>query len=305
MLAWAVALTAGALVGAGPQEVPGVSDVEDAPVQIEDVEVSRRRLRDEVEHFVENVAAPPPGRGLARWHYALCIGTVNIEQRVAQPLIDHVAGVAASYGLRVGAPGCQPNVVIIFTDDGSGLASTLVEAEPRVFRSNWSSQLDRGARALQLFQSADVPVRWWHVSMPVIGATGQRAIRMPGDVDPIFVPGEGLVNKGRPIADHMNKVIIIVDLAKTEDVLLSELSDYLALVALAQIDAAGDTSRYDTVLNLFSRPGSVHGLSDWDRAYLASLYGAFSERINPHDHASSMTRDIRRADQKAEGEVKN
>lgn len=305
MLALAVALMAGALVGPEPQEVPGAVGVEDAPVRIDDVEVSGRRLREEVGRFVEEVAAPPPGRGLARWNGALCIGTVNVEQRIARPLIDHVAGVAASYGLRIRAPGCQPNVVILFTDDGPGLASAIVTAEPKAFRVKWTSQLDRGERALDAFQSADTPVRWWHVSMPVIGATGGQAIRMPGDVGYIYVPGEGLVNKGRPITDHLNKVIIVVDLAKTENVLLPELAEYLAMVALAQVDPDGDTSRHDTVLNLFSRPGSVHGLSGWDRAYLTSLYGAFPERITPYDHASSITRDIRRAESKRDAELEN
>ena len=305
MLAWATAMMVVTITGMVPQDGPAPATVEDAPVRVDDVVVSGRRLRDEVQIFVDEVAAPPPGRGLARWNGGLCIGTVNVEQQVAQPLIDHVAGVAVSYGLKIREPGCRPNVVILFTDDGPGLASALVSAEPQAFRARWSSKLDRGARALEAFQSTDAPVRWWHVSMPVIGATGQRAIRMPGDADPIFVPGEGLANNGRPIADHLNKVIVVVDLARAENVLLAELADYLALVALAQIDPDGDTSRHDTVLNLFSRPGSVHGLSDWDRAYLASLYGAYSERINPYDHASSITRDIRRAECKGEEEVEN
>jgi hypothetical protein len=305
MLAWTVALMAGALVGAEPQDIPGAAGVEDAPVRIDDVEVSGRRLRDEVGRFVEEVAAPPPGRGLARWNGALCIGTVNVEQRVARPLIDHVAAVALSYGLGIREPGCQPNVVVLFTDDGPGLASAIVTAEPKAFRAKWSSQLDHGDRELDVFQNAETPVRWWHISFPVIGATGQRAIRMPGDDNNIYVPGEGRVNKGRPIADRLNKVIIVVDLAKVENILLPELGDYLAMVALAQVDPNGDTSRHDTVLNLFSRPGSVHGLSGWDRAYLTSLYGAYPERISPYDHASNITRDIRRAERKEDAEAEN
>ncbi|AYG96135.1 hypothetical protein D8I30_13860 [Brevundimonas naejangsanensis] len=303
MLAWATALLmAGTISGAAPQEGPPSATMEDTPVRLGDVVVSGRSLRDEVQTFVDEVAAPPPGRGLARWNDDVCIGTVNIGQEIAQPLIDHIAGVASTYGLRIREPGCRPNVIILFADDGAGLASALVTARPQAFRVRWSSQLDRGSQALDAFESSGQPIRWWHVSLPVVGLTGARAIRMPGDIDPIYVPGGGRMNKGRAIADNLIKVIIIVDLAKVEGVLLPELGDYLALVALAQIDPDGDTSRHDTVLNLFSRPGSVRGLSGWDKAYLASLYDAYPERINPSDHAASITRDIRRAEREAASE---
>ncbi len=42
-------------------------------------------------------------------------------------------------------------------------------------------------------------------------------------------------------------------------------------LAYAQIDPEGDTSTYETILNLFDDP-AVPGLTEWDRAYLTSLY---------------------------------
>lgn len=298
MLALAMALMAATITGVEPQDNLGAPTVEDAPVHIDDVVVSGRRLRDQVQVFVDEVAAPPPGRGLARWRDSLCVSTVNIDKAVAQPLIDHIYRVAMDYGLRVRQPGCKPHAVIFFTDDGAALASALVSTEPAVFDIRWSGQLHRGSKALRAFQVSDEPVRWWHVSVPIIGLTGERAIRMPGDLAPPLVTGEGIVNRGRPIADSLSKVIVIVDLAKIDGVMLSELGDYLAMVALAQVDPEGDTSRHETILNLFSRPGGEQSMSSWDKAYLASLYGAYPERISPYDHASSMARSIRRAEAK-------
>jgi len=292
----AMALMAATIAGASVQEGPERAAVEDAPVRVDDVVVSGQRLRNEVQIFVDEVAAPPPGRGLARWRESLCVSTVNIDSAVAQPLIDHIYRIAMANGLRVRGPGCKPHAVIFFTDDGAALASALVSTEPAVFDLRWSTQLHRGPKALRAFQDADSPVRWWHVSMPVIGVTGERAIRMPGDQGLILVPGEGLVNRGRSVSDSLNKVIVIVDLAKIDGVTLSALGDYLAMVSLAQVDPEGDTSRHDSILNLFDHPGGEQSMSVWDKAYLASLYGAYSERINPYDHASSMARGIRRTE---------
>lgn len=293
-------LMASALISGTPVQAAGSPSAEEDPVRVEDVVVSSRRLQDEAEAFVAELAAPPPKRGLARWRGAICIGVANLSQSVARPLIDHIATVASGYDVRIREPGCQPNVIIVFTDDAPGLARGLVEHDADAFRVRWTSQLDRGQKALDAFQNGDWPVRWWHVSMPVIGISGQRAIRMPGDVEPIYVPGEGLANKGRPITDVLSKVIVIVDIAKVEGTELPLLGDYLAMVVLAQVDPEGGTGRFDTVLNLFHETGREEGLSGWDKAYLASLYGAFSERIDRYNHASSIVRDLRRAERNAQ-----
>lgn len=294
------ALMLSALISNTPVQAAGLPPVQDDPVRVEDVVVSGRRLQDEAEAFVAELAAPPPKRGLARWRGPVCIGVANLSESIARPLIDHIATVASTYDVRIREPGCAPNVIIVFTDDAPGLARGLVARDAETFRVRWSSQLDRGQKALDAFQNGDWPVRWWHVSMPVIGTSGQRAIRMPGDTGPISVPGEGLANKGRPITDVLSKVIVIVDIAKVEGAELPLLGDYLAMVALAQVDPEGGTGRFDTVLNLFHETGRDEGLSGWDKAYLASLYGAFPERIDRYNHASSIVRDLRRAERSAQ-----
>ena len=56
-------------------------------------------------------------------------------------------------------------------------------------------------------------------------------------------------------------------------VTLEQLADYIAFVALAQVDPEADLSRFESILNLF-QPGGLDttGLSPWDRAYLDGLY---------------------------------
>lgn len=268
------------------------------PATLTDVVVDGRQLDQLAQDYVEAVAAPARRRGLARWPGRVCVGAVNMRAEASQAVIDHVSRRALELGLRIGEPGCRPNVVIIFAADARSLATSLVEADRRAFHLGVGG-LDRGSVALDAFASSDQPVRWWHVSMPVIGASHARAIRMPGDTGPIYVPGEGIVNRGRSISDDLNKAIIIVDVDQLAGTTLASLSEYLSMVALAQVDPDGDTGGQDTILNLFEDTASVQSLSEWDMTYLRSLYAAPSERLNPDRQAGALARRLRRERQAA------
>jgi hypothetical protein len=283
-----------ALAMTGQDRAPPATPDPEAATRLADVIVSHRDLRTRTEAFVEQLAAPPERRGLARWAGRVCVGVVNIRPEVAQAMADRLSELALNLNLRIGEPGCTPNIVVIFTDDAPGLASAMVEREPAAFHLGVGG-LDRGRVALETFRTSDAPVRWWHVSMPVIGASGARAVRMPGDSGPIFVPGEGIVNRGRPISDNLNKVIIVLDVAKLGEVTLPQLTDYVGMVAMAQIDPEGETGAFDTVMNLFEDPQGTPGLSDWDALYLQALYNGPRERINPDRQAGDIARILRRA----------
>jgi hypothetical protein len=281
------------------QDPPTASDGE--PVtRVEDIVVEGRPLAEVARSFVEAVGEAPRGRGLARWHTPMCVGVVNLRPTAAQPLIDHVSALAETLGVVTGEPGCTPNVVFIFSDDPQGLASSMVDANPREFRLG-SRTFNLDASALRHFRESDVPVRWWHTSVPTNSDTGERAVRLPGDVD----------NQGNPsaptnvvfssvlsgvIRDDLSRVVVIVDASRASDVSPLQLADYLAFVALAQIDPRGDRSSAPSVLNVFDNPYSAEGLSDWDLAYLKALYRpGGSLRRNAASVADGVARDVARS----------
>lgn len=268
------------------------ASAQEPTVALDDVVVEGRRLEELTREFVDQVSAPPRNRGLARWRSGICVAVVNIRTEVAQPLADRISRVAMDYGLRPGDPGCRPNILVTFADDGAALSNAMVERRRRIFHVGVGG-LDRGNVALRDFRESGRPVRWWHVSVPTNANTGEAGIRLPGGDAP-EVMGEGLVNQGRWIRDDLNKVIIVVDISQIEGAMLPQLADYLAMVALAQVDPDGDTSRFETILNLFDDPEGSPGLSDWDRAYLDALYSGPSERIRNSDQTRELLRNIRR-----------
>jgi hypothetical protein len=298
-----------ALTAAPPQDPPQ----QDPPVtRVEDIVVDGRPLSIVVDEFVEEVGEAPRGRGLARWHDPLCVGVANLRGEAAQSVIDHISAVGASLGLRPADPGCTPNVIIVFTRDPDSVAAGVVAADPRAFRAGSRTfHLDGAAR--DAFLEGDAPVRWWHVSEPTDSLTGQRAARLPGDNDPSTQGGT--VEPGRPsapriytttssrltsqIREDLSRVVIVVDIDRTGEITPQQLGDYLAFVALAQIDPRGDRSRQPSVLNVFDNPASSDGFSEWDLAYLRALYRPGGvRRTNPgaisQDVAGEVARTLRR-----------
>ena len=261
--------------------------------------MTARQTADLARTFVGRVAAPARGRGLGRWR-KVCPGVANLDRAIAQPIADRIAATADELGIEVEGPGCNANVIVVFTIDAAAVTRAMVEADPRVFRGQGGG-IDRGGAALRAFLDTERPVRWWSLSVPIDSETGQRAVRVPGDRSSLVVDEQtaSIVGCDRSdcaigaaplirstsasrinsqIVDQIYKSIIVVDIDAVSGLSTTQLGDYLALVALSQVDPEADTSAFDTVLNLFENPQSVAGLTAWDRSYLSALYNSPSRR---------------------------
>lgn len=307
-----VVALAALLSATSAQDAPAaqmVSATEDRPVHLEDIEITGRSMDSMISSFVGSVAAPNPNRSLARWRGGACIGTANFEPETAQYIVDRVSTVADDLGLRAGAPGCAPNVLIIAAGDADAFSQALVQRHERVMRVGGMG-MDRGSAALREFQSSDRPVRWWQVSMPVNDATGERATRVPGECKGAcggadaggsvysFAPVTNVFAASRlstQIVDDIFRTVVIVDARQLADVQVQQLADYVAMVTFAQIDPKADTSRYASILNVFDEPDSAASLTEWDKAYLAGLYNTERTRQNLSAARSEIASSIRHA----------
>lgn len=268
--------------------VPSLARAQETPeTRVEDIVVLGMPLREQVETFVDDVTAPATGWGPARWdeRSGICVGVVNLRPDAAQAMADRVSEVALDLGLTVGEPGCSPNILVIATDDAPALATALVQQSPNAFRPRYSGAARRPS-ALRAFQSSDSPVRWWHVSMPIIRETGQPAVRLPGGDVP-WIPSWGS-RLTSPITSKLLRAYVIIDIDQAEGLSFSQLADYVAMVAFAQIDPDADVSGFPTILNVFGNPTIAFGMTDWDEAYLGSLYGAEMNQRNPNAQSGAV-----------------
>lgn len=300
------ALTSALMGGQEAEQTP--------PTRLPDLVVTAERV-DTARRFVGRVAAPAPRRGLARWR-SICAAVANLHRDVAQPIADRLGNRAVDLGIEVEGPGCDANLIIVFSADASGVARALIQADPDVFRPG-TSGTERGAAALRDFQDTDRPVRWWTLSIPINSDTGRRAVRAPGDrvggpmppriasilgcksaVDCAVAPIVQTNVSSRlnsQVVDQIYKSIVIVDIDAVIGLGADQLGDYLAMVTLAQIDPQADTETFDTVLNLFTQPDQVDGLSEWDRSYLWALYNSRSRRSHANAQADAVAALMNRA----------
>lgn len=285
-IAVAFAVTTGLIAcPARAQDMPSVDESE--PTRVDDiVVVGNMPLREQIEVFVGEVTEPPEGRGPARWSRrgGVCVGVVNLRQDAAQAVADRVSGRARQLGLTVGEPGCRANVLIIATDDGQALARALVERSPNAFRPDYAGS-SKTRRELELFVETDRPIRWWHVSMPVISGAGIPAVKLPGG-DPPLIPGAGRTRTA--VRNVLLRAYVIVDLDQTESLTLNQLGDYAAMVAFAQIDPDANVDQFWTILNVLEDPGATSELTEWDLAYLGAVYSGERNQRDPRAQISSV-----------------
>lgn len=276
----------------------------DPETRVDDIVVVGRQLEEAVERYVENLSAPARTRGLARWDTPVCVGVVNFQPMLANEISGRIRQVATALGVTVEPDGCDPNIVVMGADDGQALADAMVDRFRAKFFRLSSTQTNRGSAALETFRHSPDAVRWWHVSLPVHAITGTPQIRLPGrpptsppcylrsvavyDVSVAHLAGGRSGARCNGIADRMLGLWVIVEPGELTDLSVAQLTDYLAFVAMAQVDPDTDMSQFDTVMNLFRSPATVEGITEWDEIYLRSLYAGESQRLDAREQAARM-----------------
>lgn len=278
---WAATVSAGLLVlaqpaGAAPPPTPAPAPAPASPTSVEGLVVQARPPAppvDTVTAFVDDISAPTVNGRLARWDRKICPGVIGLQPVYAQKIIDRIATIAVTIGLQVGEPGCKANMVIVATDDSQAMAKMVVDRSKRVLEGGVDGD-SRGRKALKDFVETPRAVRWWHVTQ-TIGVDGFGYQRDMED-GPGSLQVRSLGRIHATTKDSFLGVIIMVDVARIGVIRFDALTDYVAMVGLAQIDPDTDPTGVPTVLNLFAArdKGATppSGLTSWDVAYLQSLY---------------------------------
>jgi hypothetical protein len=297
-----LALLSGMVLAAGaptePAPVPELGD------DVEDIIVTGQRrgvLRKLMLDFIIEIGDPVSrDRGFARWRDDVCVGVHNLVDRAAaQYVADRISLAALEVGLEPGEPGCRANLNVIFTPNARDTAVRLAESSPRSFRP-WGGTggTTQGLDALEAFKTADVPVRWWHITM-IVDEMGNPAMDLSGGLLGLpQVRGSNSRIKNS-VSDELWGSIVIVDTSKLGSVRWEQLTDYLAMVSLAQVKPDGAPAGYDSILNLFSDGNRPAGMTDMDRTYLRALYEMDTmmlPRIQRGVFASTMLRELREGD---------
>lgn len=240
----------------------------------QDEEQRRQELKD----FVRELGVANGEKSAARWVDPICPVVTGLAPAHAAIVASRVRIVARLAGARLAPERCEPNIMISFSGDASALA--------RAIRTRAPAQLlevpvaDRPA----LFDG-NAPIRWWY-STEARDSSGIAA----SSILPPWTAGNGAVggsvlptNEDSTTLNHYNPSLVstrtmralqaatvLVDVNLAEGHTLSSIAEYVALVALAEIQL--DARPANSVLNLFSNSEAPKQLSARDEIFLKALY---------------------------------
>jgi len=190
-------------------------------------------------------------------------------------VVQRLSQIAKAAGARVQSDGCSKgsyNFRVLFTMDAERDAKDWYSYHRDLFEENAANtaQIDRFVDP-----STAPPVRVWH-NATLFGTDGEPLSRVdPGEpiesLPHMEYTGSRLISPG---VIGLNFAVVIVDGAKTNSAGLAPLTDYIAMVGLADLDLGADVGSAPTILRLFNAPADARpaGLTAWDRAFLTALY---------------------------------
>lgn len=296
-------MTAAALFAAAQSGAAQAPDAKDAPpaqtpapetsTEVESVVVTAAP-RATISEFVRSIAEPVKRGGkLARWNRTVCPATLGLQREYAQYMNDRLAAVAMDAGLKVGKPGCRPDILVIVSADTETLLAEMAEDHKDFFAvRRWSYERTNsgGSQTFESFIQTDRPVRWWHVSetVPADGrgfADDDKTVRVEA------------TRTRSTMREDLAFVIVVVDARQAQGIGYTALADYVAMASLAQLNPNVNPSQVPSILNLFERKGTPEApeaLTDWDRAYLKGLYGARADSPDARSQRSRIINGIRK-----------
>lgn len=205
---------------------------------------------------------------VARWRDPVCPTADGLPPAFNTFISDRIRAIA----VRAGAPAeisCKPNVEIMFTADPQKMANEVADHSPWLFGTHLSSS----ARHLA---TVTHPIQAWYVT-----ATREQSGRQTADTpfDPVGVTGTDRKVFGSRLGNDKSSVfenvLIIADASKLAGHDVGTVADYLAVLALSQIDQSAGCAPLPSVTGTFSNCAgetAINTVTDADIEYLTGLY---------------------------------
>lgn len=251
--------------------------------RIEPAEARERAIE-----FIKRAGVAKGQKQVARWVVPICIKVIGVEDGQASRIEQSMLEIAAAANIDIAGPGCEPNITVSFTADPRQLIRHIKARKPNQFRELSFADRER-------ILTGEDTVRWWYATQMLdrdgvksnnmspgwIGAGDGSSVPGSAVTDPLTVGNFGDVtstqqynsgsNVRTPTLRSLYGATVVVDGLRAGSTPVDAIADYAAMVAFAEMDAS-DPPPPDSILGLF-QPNSIEtSLTDWDLAFLKSLY---------------------------------
>jgi hypothetical protein len=288
-----------------------------APPQ-ENITVTATKSREVLEKFAKAFTTPTKLTGkIARWESAICPTAVGQPPQLTAYVTARVKVIAAAVGAPVSdLKSCTPNIEIVFTTTPQELLDGIRKNDPDYLGYAETSTLrDKLATVTR-------PVQAWYTTETVdlngmhridsarrlgtgITMSNFNAFAMPssgpGNRDPIYLPDATYARvTGNHIADGtrsgFNHIVIVIDSKKLAGQSFVTLADYIAMLALTQLNSLDACQQLPSVVNMMAADcdQKIDGITKTDLAYLRGLYKMGSDKslvFQQNDIADEMMKD--------------
>jgi len=257
---------------------------EPAAPPVENVTVTGTKSHQVIESFIKSLAAPTRLTGkIARWEDGICPVADGISPTFGKFLVQHMKKVAASVGAPVDKhSSCEANIQIVFTKNPQALLDDIHKSAPDML--GYYDNDDQRKQAAQVVR----PIQAWYTTETVdvrgqahfdSPKSGGLIIRVSPISPPIFIPHAIATNvTGSRLGDGLHSafyhVLIVVSPRDLKDYEMGALGDYIAMVALSQLDSLDECKQLPSIVNMLAKNCSqkTETLTENDTAYLHGLY---------------------------------
>jgi hypothetical protein len=268
--------------------MPSLALAEVARPSTESVTVTGTRDRQVLDNFVHSFAAPARMTGkLSRWEEGICPITVGLRPSATKFITQRVKDVAAQVGAPVdSSETCRPNIGIVFTTAPQALMDNVREKQPWFLGYS-----DNSAKTAKL-ATVTRPIQSWYMTATkdLMGNIAMDSARRNGVGLRIPCPGcpggdiylQNAISpivSGSRLGDGLHSilfdVVIVVDPTKLVEYEIGSLADYIAMLALTQLNSLDTCQQLPSIVNMLATncENKASALTDNDLAYLRGLYG--------------------------------
>jgi len=271
------------IMAANAQPVPPAKPPVNSPatgLPVENVTVTGFKSREVINKFVKSFVAPTAINGkIARWERNICPLTVGQPPAIADYVTQRMKHIAATVGAPVNPkPSCSPNVEIVFTTVPQDLLDNILEHD-----ADYLGYAESSARRKEL-ATVTRPIQAWYLTetKDLNGLTkidtAQRAaggVSLGGSDLPFAIATRSSGNlTGDGMQSAFNNIIIVVDFNKVKGHKIGALADYIAMLALTQLNSLDTCQNLPSIVNMMAADcdQKVEDLTPTDLAYLRGLY---------------------------------
>jgi len=246
----------------------------------------REKLKRDVNAFVSTaVVQSHYDESLERWTYApICPLAAGLNKEQGEFILARLSQIAKTAGAPLAPDKCKPNFFVIVSSDPAPKLKQLADHHNgEAFNYETGAQLKR-------FVETSRPIRVWYNA----GTTSIDGVSMVSgflDTGSIHAKKFAGANGPEPVVNTLPSqygsrlnaslvtrdilsVIVVVDAAKVRELNFGQLSDYVGMIGLAQIDLDKDLGDAPTILSVFKYSGESRPkeMTVWDKALLHALY---------------------------------